>query len=347
MTFAADCRPCAVGSMPQVDPGEACDLVLRYLPDIPVWPQLPRRSSLESMYVQYQEGFPGTLVSDGKIVVDGQKFLEDGQLEALYAAVEAGESRLPSPQRAAGLATMVERLRSRPAKPLAVKGQVTGPISQGLQMTGLDLRPSLYDETVADALVKQAGLMARGQEQLLSALAPTTIISVDAPYLSVFGSALFSLSREQVVDYLDEVFSYIQGLKAVHCCANTDWSIVLSTAVDVLSFDAYGYAESLALYAEAVKAFLARGGIIAWGIVPAEERGIQSETVDGLVARLEAAMQMLVEKGIRKESILPNSLVTPSCGLGSVSPALSLRALELTAGVSEAMRRRYFGERGM
>lgn len=344
MSFAANCLPCAVGSMPQTDPEEACDLILRYLPEIPVWPQLPRRSPLESMYIQYQEGFPGTLVSDGKIAVDGRRFLEDGQLEALYAAVEAGESRLPSAERAAGLATMAGKLGSRPSRPLAVKGQVTGPISQGLQMTDLDLRPSLYDETMADALVKQAGLMARGQEQLLASLAPTTIISVDEPYLSVFGSALFSLSRGQVVDYLDEVFSYIQGLKAVHCCANTDWAILLSTTVDVLSFDAYGYAESLALYADAVKSFLSRGGTIAWGIVPAEERGIQSETVEGLTARLEVAMQMLVDKGIPKESILPSSMITPSCGLGSVSADLSAQALALTAGVSEAMRQRYFGK---
>jgi methionine synthase II (cobalamin-independent) len=329
--------------MPQTDPQAACDLALRYLPEIPVWPQLPRRSPLESMYVQYQEGFPGAVVGDGKIVVDGQKFLEDGRLEALYAAVEAGESRTPSGERAAGMVTMAERLRAWPQKPLAVKGQVTGPISQGLQMTDLDLRPTLYDETIADALVKQTGLMARGQEQLLAPLAPTTIVCIDEPYLSVFGSALFSLSREQVVGYLDEVFGYMQGLKAVHCCANTDWSIVLSTSVDVLSLDAYGYAETLALYGDAVKAFLARGGVIAWGIVPAEERGIAVETVESLTARLEAAMQMLVDKGISKDKILPQSLITPACGLGSVSPEMAERALALTAGVSAAVRKRCFG----
>jgi methionine synthase II (cobalamin-independent) len=343
MTFVPECRPSAVGSMPQADPQDACNILLSYLPEVPVWPQLPRRSALESMYVQYQEGFPGAVVSEGKIQVDAETFLADGQLEALYMAVEGGKGRLPSPDRSAGLPAMVERLRARPAKPLAVKGQVTGPISQGLQMTDLNLRPALYDETMADALVKQAGLMARGQEELLRQVAPVTIVSVDEPYLSVFGSALFSLSRDQVASYLDEVFSYIRGLKAVHCCANTDWSIVLSTAVDVLSFDAYGYAESLSLYVEAVRAFLGRGGIIAWGIVPAEAQGIESSTAEELTARLEAAIQMLVDKGIDRERVLAQSLITPSCGLGSVSPALSVRALELTAGVSSAMRTRYFG----
>ena len=54
----------AVGSLPQTDPQEACSLILANLPDIPVWPQLPKRSFLENMYVQYSGGFPGVKVED-------------------------------------------------------------------------------------------------------------------------------------------------------------------------------------------------------------------------------------------------------------------------------------------
>ncbi|MBM3132761.1 MAG: hypothetical protein FJZ95_07000, partial [Chloroflexi bacterium] len=51
----------AIGSMPHADPAEAGALALRYLPDIPVWPQLPNRSFLENMYAQYSEGLPGVV----------------------------------------------------------------------------------------------------------------------------------------------------------------------------------------------------------------------------------------------------------------------------------------------
>ena len=34
-------------------------MLLRYLQAIPCWPQLPKRSYRENMYVQYAEGFPG------------------------------------------------------------------------------------------------------------------------------------------------------------------------------------------------------------------------------------------------------------------------------------------------
>ena len=56
------CLPTMIGSMPHRDPDRACADVTRYLKDIPAWPQLPERSFLENMYVQYSEGFPGIVV---------------------------------------------------------------------------------------------------------------------------------------------------------------------------------------------------------------------------------------------------------------------------------------------
>ena len=50
---------------------------------------------------------------------------------------------------------------------------------------------------------------------------------------------------------------------------------------------------------------------------------------------------MLIRKGIPREELLAASLITPSCGLGSLTPELAKKILTLTAGVSEAMRERY------
>ena len=79
------CRPTVVGSMPHTDPSKACSQVTHYLKDIPAWPQLPRRSFLENMYVQYSQGFPGVVVEDDRIYVDRSQDLSN-PLEQLYAA---------------------------------------------------------------------------------------------------------------------------------------------------------------------------------------------------------------------------------------------------------------------
>ena len=97
------CLPTIIGSMPHTDPSTACTQIVRYLKDIPAWPQLPKRSFLENMYVQFSEGFPGVAVGEGNIYVDRSKDL-DRPLENLYAAyLENDVDKYPvSPEYAAG-----------------------------------------------------------------------------------------------------------------------------------------------------------------------------------------------------------------------------------------------------
>lgn len=341
--FKPGLRATAVGSMPQADPQAAWEMVNNALPAIPVWPQLPNRSFRENMYVQYSEGFPGVVVQgEDRIYVDRGRSLDEG-LERLYLAYLQNDldSYAITPQCAAGLHQM---LSADLREAVAVKGQVTGPISWGLSVTDQSRRPILYDEVLADALAKHLRLKAAWEERSLSALNPQTIIFVDEPYLSALGSAFVSVSRGQVIGLLEEVLAGIQGLKGVHCCGNTDWSVLLDTSIDILNFDAYNYAESLSLYPDQVRAFLDRGGIIAWGIVPNEEKGIEAETAESLASRLEEAMGLLVRKGISRDLLSKRCLITPSCGLGGLSPALAGRALQLAASLSSTLRARFGGD---
>jgi methionine synthase II (cobalamin-independent) len=342
MALSPNCMPTAVGSLSYKDPQEAVDLILGHLPEIPFWPQLPRRSFRENMYVQYSEGFPGVILDteNEKIVVDRAR--TEDELEALYLAYleDKVDEWAIDRSYAAGLYDFLERNWAERA-PVAVKGQVTGPISMGLQVTDQNLRPVLYDEILADALAKHLRLKAAWVEKQLRSIHDEVIVFIDEPYMSAFGSAFVSLSREQVIVALEEVFAGLTCLKGVHCCGNTDWSILLETSAQILSLDAHNYAESLSLYPETVRVFLDRGGSIAWGIIPQDEAGIDEATVEGVVEKLEAAWELLMVKGISKDSILASCLITPSCGLGSVPPAIAARGLELTAAVSRAVREKY------
>ena len=62
-----------------------------------------------------------------------------------------------------------------------------------------------------------------------------------------------------IMDQWDEVFDAIHAegaIAGVHCCGNTDWSLLMATSVDVLNLDAYNFLDSLALYPAALRAFL-------------------------------------------------------------------------------------------
>jgi methionine synthase II (cobalamin-independent) len=293
------------------------------------------------MYAQFSERFPGTILEQDRIWVDRMEDL-DPELEALYNAYldnDLSHGQL-SVEYARGLHAFLELVPGLEPAPTMVKGQVTGPISWGLTLVDQDRRPILYDEILADAAAKHLRLKASWQEDQLRQVCERTILSVDEPFMSSFGSAYVSLERDQVITLMEEVFAGIQGLKMVHCCGNTDWSLLLDTSADILSFDAYEYALNLSLYPDEIAAFLERGGMLAWGITP-NTPAVAQESVESLVEKLRSAMDLLVQKGIHRDDLLPASWITPACGLGPVTEDLAERNLSLTAGVSRAMRERY------
>jgi len=337
-----NCLPTIIGSMPHTDPAKACALIARYLKDIPAWPQLPRRSFLENMYVQYSEGFPGAVVANDRIYIDTAKDFTK-PLEELYQAyLENDAVKFPvSRDYAAGLYAFLEHPN---LSPRAVKGHVTGPLSWGLTVTDENKRAILYHEVLGDAVPKLLKLKAAWQEKELKKISKNTIIFVDEPYMASYGSSVaagpFS-SPEKVAEMIDEVFDGISGLKGLHCCGNTDWSVLLKTKLDILNFDTYNYAESVSLYPDEIKKFLARGGCIAWGIVPNNTESVTRETVASLKDRLEEAMVPFTRNGVRFKDLAAHSLLTPSCTLMPLGEEGAEKALELLTGLSAEMRKKY------
>ena len=333
------CLPTIIGTMPYIDAREACSVVIKYLPDIPAWPQLPKRSNLENMYIQYSEGFPGVVLDGDKIHIERTADF-DRPLEQLY--IDDSESNPDGYSISAEYAAGLYAFQSlKQESPVMVKGQITGPISWGLCITDNEQRGILYDELLADTAAKFLRLKAMWQERFLSAISNNTIIFVDEPYLTSLGSAFVAISSEQVTALLEEVFSGISGLKGVHCCGSTDWSLLLKSSTDILSFDAYNYADSLSTYPAEVKAFLKRGGTIAWGIVTNDEESLKKESVASLHDRLGEAMVPFTRDGIPFKQIIAQSILTPSCGLASISPEAAIEALHLLTALSDKLKRKY------
>jgi hypothetical protein len=316
--------------------------------DIPAWPQLSRRSFRENMYIQYSAGLPGLVVDSAKekIFFDTTGDLTPA-LEAFYQRYLADDvaSFALAPEDAAGFYAMLEALRGAPGE--WGKGQVTGPVSIGLTITDQDLRASLYNEALADAIVKNSAMKARWQIQQLRTVRPNLLICVDEPYLASFGSAYISLSREQVIAMLDEVFAAIHqegALAGVHCCANTDWSVLLATSVDFINLDAYGYIEQLGLYPDELRAFLDRGGVIDWGIVPNTDeifRVTPAQLAERLWSGLEAMEAKAKGRGVvlRADEFAERSLLTTACGLGPATVEIADRALECLKETAVLVRR--------
>lgn len=335
-----------VGSTPHSSVNGLTDR-LHSLLDVPAWPQLSQRSFRESMYVQYSPSLPAIREDSlqEKVYFDTNTDLTES-LETFYTAVLAEDLDhfALRPDYANGFFAMLDTLRKTSGE--WAKGQVTGPISFGLTVTDQDLRASLYDEMLADVIVKNVTMNARWQIRQLRSVRKNVILFLDEPYMAAFGSAFISLDREQVITYLDEAFDAIHseaGLAGVHCCANTDWSVLLATKVDILNLDAYGFIENLALYPAELREYLDRGGSVCWGILPNNEQ-IFNETPQGLADRLRNGIDLISEKAaargvtIKTDEFVTRSLIAPACGLGSTSIEVADRVFEMLAATGNILK---------
>lgn len=349
MAFTPGCLPAAVGSLPHLNPQDGVELMLKYLPEIPAWPQLPNCSYQESMYIQFSEGMPFVQLDPAK----GRMYMDlsgdiYGRLEKFYTRVLDDDLDYFAihGDYARGLDAFMDRIWRQKGNTLQwIKGQITGPISFGLMITDQYKRAILYSEEVFDTVVKSLALKVRWQIHYLQRLWPKLIIFIDEPYLSSFGSAFINLTRDQVLQYLSEMFEAVHregALAGVHCCGNTDWSILMETDVDILNFDAYEYFQGMTLYIDELKDYLERGGVLAWGIVPTSKQ-IEGESGESLTENFWSKVDELVNRGIPKKTLLNQSLITPSCGMGSMKVPQSERVLSLLAEVSQIARSQISG----
>ncbi|NLX43055.1 MAG: methionine synthase, partial [Chloroflexi bacterium] len=223
------------------------------------------------------------------------------------------------------------------------KGEITGPISWGLTIVDQERRPILHDQLLEDAVAKHLRLKAAWQERALAEICAQTILIVNEPYMASYGTPTLSKPADEIVPLFEEVFAGLQGLKGIQCSGTTDWALLMSTSADIVSFDAYDYVDTLAAVPEALTQFIARGGILAWGIVPAGGAA-RSESVDSLLGRMEAGLDLLASVGVPRELLVAQGMVAPSASLAALSVPLAETVLDLTQGVSAALQQRYPSE---
>jgi len=350
-TIQPACLPLLIGSLPLDDHRAASRLIMEHTPQIPLWAQLPVFPE-EGMIPQFLPGMPAVRQVGGRTVIDTAAEAFDDELLTFfedYMAVCDAPDRLDGSRFALtgaggkGVAELVETLAGLSRPPVAVKGQVTGPITFCTGVKDREGRALFYNDTLRDAAIKRLALNARWQIDRLSGPGCPVIVFIDEPAMAGFGSSeLISISKEEILASLQEVVAAIHadgGLAGIHVCANTDWSVVLASGADIVNFDAYAYFDRFILYGPQIKTFVSRGGMLAWGIVPTlAPEAIEKESVESLQAVLLAHFDRIEALGIDPEVLRAQSFITPSCGVGSLSLALAKRVLMLTRELSRKMR---------
>ncbi len=352
-SFRPKCRPMLIGSLPLDDHSKASDLVFDYTPEIPLWVQLPVHKE-EGMMVQFLSGLPGIGKKSDDPYIDTGTDAFDTELLAFYeeyVAVTEGEISIDDTRfvlnenTAKGFFVFLEQLETHIPTPNALKCQITGPMTLGMGTKDQDGRAIIYNSQVMDTIVKLVAQKARWQVLKLQRFNRPVIVFFDEPALAGFGSSAFiGISRDEVDEKFEEVIRSVHemgALAGIHVCANTDWSVILDSSADIVSFDAYSYFDKFILYAQKVKDFIDRGGLLAWGIVPTSSvEDIEREETDFLIAKFYSQIQQVMDLGIDKSTLFSQIFITPSCGTGVLNLSHTQKVLRLTKNVSNAIIKR-------
>lgn len=333
-----------IGSLPHQDAELALDLIFRYLPSLPFWPQLPRRDAREGMLAQFSEGLPCLKLTPEGLIFNAQS--QEKELEAFYEHIIAADIDYfkISPDYAAGLYAFYHRLKKVNLSQVSfIKAQITGPFTFAASLRDETGKSLLHQPIFMQAITKGLAMKVLWQIDFFKVFKKKIILFIDEPYLGCFGSAYTPVNRQDVVGILSELARELTSatddlLLGVHCCGNTDWSIFTDTdGIDIISFDAFSFLDRLLLYSQQLHQFLKDGRVLCWGIVPTLEFS-GKETPHALLKMIDSAIDVLSKKGLDRKLLLENLIISPACGLGTLDTSKSQGILALLSETSALLK---------
>ncbi|MCK4463236.1 MAG: hypothetical protein KAU58_02890, partial [Candidatus Omnitrophica bacterium] len=309
--------------------------------------QLSKRSYLENMYAQYAENLPGVVIDEKakKIFVDTKHDLFGDDIEKVLQKYMDNDLEFFSvgEKYAEGLYKFLDMKETLSANRglKFLKGQITGPVSFGLTVKDASGKSIMYLKEFEELIPKFLGMKARWQVKKLKELNEKVIIFIDEPYLTSIGSSYVSINKGKTLTAINEMVSLIKqegAISGLHCCGNTEWDFLLKSNIDILSFDAYNYMKEFLLYAEDIKNFLNKGKTIAWGIIPTNKENLEKEDAKSLINKMIENLDKLKEKGIDAKLLSTSSIITPSCGCGTLTVEDCEKIFDVLDSVSKELK---------
>jgi len=337
-TFRPGCAPIGLGSLGITDPKEGVDLVLRHFHEIPYWPQLPKRSRSELMIHQVASGAPFLKPTDDlEYLYDPEAALE---FEYDYRQ-ENFEKAALDPEHASGWFVMMDRLNTVSQYYTHFKSQFPGPFTLASLVRDKDRNVIGYEPEILQTICRYLEMHAHWQTDQIKKHDVSPILFIDEAVISKDYFDSLPLHPAMIEELLAGVVHSAKNagaLVGIHCCTDANWSLLIDTDVDILSFDCINYLDSFLKCSDSIHDFLHDGGSIAWGVVPTQA---PLPSVDDAVNTILGAVNRLVDDDLSLYQILQQSMVSATCGLGLLSPKQSEENCQLTEEVARSIRRKY------
>ncbi|NNE11501.1 MAG: hypothetical protein HKN41_04565, partial [Ilumatobacter sp.] len=163
------------------------------------------------------------------------------------------------------------------------------------------------------------------------------LVVIDEPFLDDVMASDFPIAPDEAVDLLSSAMAVLEQTASVgvHCCGDVDVATLIAAGPQLLSFPV---SDAVLPYAGYLDRFVRDGGWIAWGAVATE--GPIAASSARAARRLSALWDELATRGCDVVGLRRQSLLTPQCGLGGHSVAVTEAVCAAVREVSIALSSR-------
>jgi hypothetical protein len=319
-----------IGSLPVTSIDSAIRSVAEFSPEVPFWPQLPRRSAHESAIGQ------GLNIVAHLIEARSEGYgyrVREGRIDEVVETLHRSSGELTSAN-AAGFGAFEDALSSGLfSAAIAVKGQIEGPITLSSYLFHMG-RPFLSDPALFAAVAFHVSQVICWQIDGLNSTGLPVLLFVDEPALCLEAPAN-AVSEEKRLSALAATLNDARARGAyagLHCCAARPFERMFRAKPDILSFDAH---EGLELFFADPHAldFVNQGGTVAYGLVPTMRHLNAIDAASIFIRWLEAA-----SRAGDPQRLAQRAMITATCGLGLLEKSSVVDSFHVAHGVSKLVR---------
>ena len=338
-------RNLPIANLPYEDVALCKQMMLRLYENIPYLAELPKIDPNDNIINRTVENIPGITYKDKKLIIEDytttafNKALQT--LDDVYNSVYE-ESFEPYSSSSPFWDMYVEMLKR--IKPQYTIIRLLGPFSFAETVFNVNTPLMLKEKSYRKYIIQALGVKAQWFINKIKSISPGTklIILFEEQQLYKYGTLKRndeSITKELIVTLFTKLYQKIQnsgGIVGVQSFEKCNWQLVLESNVNLISFDAYNNPNSLNIVADKLGHFLAKGGYINWGVIPANnENSIRGLNIDFANKLFIKAIEDLSAEGVSLDMLFKNCTVSVQGNLVNIPILFAEKALMIESQLAK------------
>jgi len=338
-------RNLPIANLPYEDVLLCKQMMLRLYENIPYLAELPKIDANDNIIHRTVQNIPGIIYKEKKLLIEDHttsSFMKAAaEIDRIYNTMD--ETDLEQYCSDSPFWEMYTEMLKR-IQPQYTIIRLLGPYSFAETIFNVSTASILKEKSYRKYIIQTIGIKAMWFLNKIKSISPNTklIILFEEQQLYKFGTLKRNneeITKELIISIFTKLFQKLQkngALIGVQSFEKCNWQLILESNVNLISFDAYTKASSLNIVSDRLDTFLAKGGIINWAIVPANnENAIRGLNIDFTNKIFTKAIEDLAAEGVSLDLLYKQSTVSVQAHLANIPILFAEKALMIESQLAK------------